>query len=53
MVRATTAGTSQGFVSCTPKAWSAFDAMDKDVDLSPEGKPRQKKKVTAKAIARV
>ena len=33
------------------KAWAAFDAIDKDGDLSPEGKARQKKKVAAKAIA--
>ena len=33
------------------KAWAAFDAIDKDVDLSAEGKARQKKKVAATAIA--
>jgi hypothetical protein len=32
-------------------AWSVMDEIDKDPDLSPEGKARKKKKAAADAIA--
>ena len=33
------------------QAWAAFDAIDNDTDLSPEGRDRKKKKLAAEAIA--